>query len=118
MSYDLDAIQQRASQTGLAYRSWHAAPQSCHGGHYEIQDCDDLGFYVADVADADAANHIAGMDPKTTLAIIADLRKLVAAAEVVILDAGDNAIGPHPDPNLAELAHYLAPYLTQKAATA
>jgi hypothetical protein len=30
------------------------------------------------------------------------------AAEVVILDAGDDATGPEPDPNLAELAYCLA----------
>ena len=35
------------------------------------------------------------------------VRRLVTAAEVVVLDAAEQATGPEPDPNLAELAHCL-----------
>jgi len=35
--------------------------------------------------------------------LAAKVRALLAAAEVVCLDAGDEASGPEPDPNLAEL---------------
>lgn len=39
---------------------------------------------------------------------VARVEALRQAAEVVVLDAGDDATVPEPDPNLAELAHCLA----------
>src|SRR5690606_20782127 len=39
---------------------------------------------------------------------VARMEALRQAAEVVVLDAGDDATGPEPDPNLAELAHCVA----------
>lgn len=64
------------------------------------------------------ARHIATFDPPTVLALLDRVAELEAkearveslrqAAEVVVLDAGDEATGPEPDPNLAELAHCVA----------
>lgn len=73
---------------------------------------DDGGVWPED------ATHIATFDPPTVLALLDRVAELEAkearveslrqAAEVVVLDAGDEAIGPEPDPNLAELAHCVA----------
>lgn len=61
------------------------------------------------------ATYIATADPTTVLALLdriaeleAKLEDLRQAAEVVVLDAGDDATGPEPDPNLAELAYCVA----------
>lgn len=56
-----------------------------------------------------AREAIAALDAvRGTTQLAAKVEALRQAAEVVVLDAGDEATGPEPDPNLAELAHCVA----------
>ena len=55
-----------------------------------------------------ARETIAAMDAVREARLAAKVESLRQAAEVVVLDAGDEATGPEPDPNLAELAHCVA----------
>ncbi len=45
---------------------------------------------------------------------LAEIAHLKAVAEVVVLDAGEEATGPEPDPNLAELAHILTVFVEER----
>ncbi len=93
-----------------------AAAASSAGGWYAYPLAIGGVMVECEGTDAEAA-YIAAVSPDVVLALIdlleaaeskvARVEALVTAAEVVVLDAGDEATGSEPDPNLAELAYCL-----------
>jgi len=74
--------------------------------HWRVSSVDDDGTKWTDLRLKDVLtllDRVAELEAK-----VARVEALRQAAEVVVLDAGDEATGPEPDPNLAELAHCVA----------
>jgi hypothetical protein len=98
VSLDLDAIEARAKGTGIMRtHAWSVGdsidPARLEADVFEIED--EIGV-IAWADSESAARHIAGMDPATTLALVAELH---AAREVIaaVLDDDTNEVSMRTD---------------------